>query len=109
MYLLHDGTHKAMDKPRSRFFWEGVGDKRKYHMVDWATVCKPKALGGLGVMNTKSMNIALMVKWIWKMYQGAEGLWADLIRAKYLQGRDLFAGGGGPNAWLPILERDTKD
>ncbi|XP_051221392.1 uncharacterized protein [Lolium perenne] len=92
MYLLHDGTHKAMDRPRSRFFWEGVGDKRKYHMVDWATVCKPKVLGGLGVMNTKSMNIALMVKWIWKLYQGAEGLWADLIRAKYLRGRDLYVG-----------------
>jgi hypothetical protein len=34
MYLLHDGTHKAMDKPCLRFFWKGVGDKRKYHMVD---------------------------------------------------------------------------
>jgi hypothetical protein len=38
------------------------------------------------------MNIALMVKWIWKLYQGAEGLWADLIRAKYLRGRDLYTG-----------------
>jgi hypothetical protein len=37
------------------------------------------------------MNIALMVKWIWKLYQGAEGLSADLIRAKYLRGRDLYA------------------
>jgi hypothetical protein len=92
LYLLHDGTHKAMDRSRARFFWEGVGDKRKYHMVDWATVCKPKKLGGLGVLNTKSMNIALMVKWIWKLYQGAEDLWADLIRAKYLRGRDLYAG-----------------
>ncbi|XP_071676854.1 uncharacterized protein [Lolium perenne] len=24
LYLLHDGTHKAMEKPRSCFFWEGV-------------------------------------------------------------------------------------
>jgi hypothetical protein len=85
-------THKAMDRPRSCFFWEDVGDKRKYHMVDWATVCKPKELGGLGVLNTKSMNIALMVKWIWKLYQGAKGLWADLIREKYLRGQNLYAG-----------------
>jgi hypothetical protein len=90
LYMLFDSTHKAMDKPRSRFFWEGVGNKRKYHMVDWATVCKPKAFGGLGILNTKLMNIALMLKWIWKLYQNAEGLWADLIRAKYLRGRDLF-------------------
>jgi hypothetical protein len=37
------------------------------------------------------MNIALMLKWIWKLYQGAEGLWADLLRAKYLRGNDLFS------------------
>jgi hypothetical protein len=91
MYLLHDGTHKAMDKHRARFFWEGVGNRRKYHMVDWATVCKPKAFGGLGILNTKLMNISLMLKWIWKLYQDEEGLWADLIRAKYLGGRDLFS------------------
>nr|XP_051197209.1 uncharacterized protein LOC127310588 [Lolium perenne] len=90
IYLLHDATHLAMDRPRSRFFWEGVGNKRKYHMVDWATVCKPKEMGGLGILNTKLMNIALMLKWIWKLYQNAEGLWADLIRAKYLGDRDLF-------------------
>ncbi|KAK1646353.1 hypothetical protein QYE76_064158 [Lolium multiflorum] len=92
LYMLFDSTHKAMDKPRCRFFWEGVGNKRKYHMVDWATVCKPKAFGGLGILNTKLMNIALMLKWIWKLYQDAEGLWADIIRAKYLRGRDLFDG-----------------
>jgi hypothetical protein len=91
LYLLHDTTHAAMDKHRSRFFWEGVGAKRKYHMVDWATVCKPRAFGGLGILNTKSMNIALMVKWIWKIYQNAEGLWADLLRAKYLGDHDLFS------------------
>jgi hypothetical protein len=46
---------------------------------------------GSRILNTKSMNIALMLKWIWKLYQGAEGLWADLIRAKYLGDRDIFS------------------
>jgi hypothetical protein len=91
LYLLHDSTHKTMDRSRARFFWEGVGNKRKYHMVDWATVCKPKELGGLGILNTKLMNIALMLKWVWKLYQNDEGLWVDLVRAKYLRGRDMFS------------------
>jgi hypothetical protein len=64
LYLLYDATHGAMNTARARFFWEGVGNKRKYHMVDWATVCKPKAYGGLGILNTKSMNIAFILKWI---------------------------------------------
>jgi hypothetical protein len=36
-------------------------------MVDWATICKPKEQGGLGILNTKLMNIALMLKWVWKL------------------------------------------
>jgi hypothetical protein len=59
-------------------------------MVDWPTVCKPKEFRGLGILNTRLMNLTLMIKWIWKLYQNSDGLWADLIRAEYLRGRDLF-------------------
>jgi hypothetical protein len=75
LFMLFDSTHASFDKVRSRFFWEGVGDKRKYHMVDWATVCRPKEVGGLGILNTRHMNIALMLKWVWKLYHNADGLW----------------------------------
>jgi hypothetical protein len=33
-------------------------------MVDWVIVCRPKGFGGLGILNTKSMNIVLKLKWI---------------------------------------------
>ena len=48
MFLLADGVHKKMDTPRARFFWEGAGPKRKYHMVKWQAVCRPKAQGASG-------------------------------------------------------------
>jgi hypothetical protein len=76
-------------------------------MVDWTTVCKPKEDGGLGVLNTRHMNTALMMKWIWKLYQNAQGLWADLIRDKYLGDRDLFASEvptHGSQFWRAILK-----
>jgi hypothetical protein len=63
----------------------------KHHMVDWPTLCKPKEFGVLGILNTKRMNIASMLKLIWKIYQNAERLLSDLIQTKYL-GR----WGGGP-------------
>jgi hypothetical protein len=38
-----------------RFFWEGVGDKKKYHRLKSTEVYKPKDPGvlGLGVINTR--------------------------------------------------------
>jgi hypothetical protein len=62
LFMLADGTHAGFDKHRNRFFWEGQGNKRKYHLVAWQEICKPKDQGGLGVMNTKLMNQALMLK-----------------------------------------------
>jgi hypothetical protein len=100
LFLLADGTHKGLDKHRNNFFWEDKVNKRKYHMVSWEEICKPKEQGGLGVMNTKKMNIALMLKWIWRILteQDERLLWLQLIRAKYgtaelLSGR---ASGGSP-------------
>jgi hypothetical protein len=104
LYLLYVGTYAEVDKSRCRFFWEGVGDQRKFHMVNWATVCKPKDQGGLGILNTKLMNIALLLKWVWKVYQEEQGLWAELIRAKYLRVSDIFTGSHtrGSQVWNGI-------
>lgn len=61
-------------------------------MVKWAMVCRPKALGGLGITNTRILNVALLCKWIWKISQGATGLWVDLLRAKYFPNGNFFEG-----------------
>jgi hypothetical protein len=36
------------------------------------------------------MNICRMTKWIWKLYAVEQGLWADILRAKYLSAKDLL-------------------
>jgi hypothetical protein len=53
--------------------------KCKYHWIRWEALCKPKSLVGLGIVDTKLMNICLMAKWIWKVYAGEQGLWADIL------------------------------
>jgi hypothetical protein len=53
---------------------------------------QPKGQGGLGVTDTKLMNVALMAKWIWRCFSGQneELLWLKLFRAKY-RVSDLFS------------------
>lgn len=66
-YLLPKGIHLKMYKIMSRFYWAGVGRKRKYHMMRWEHLCSPKEFGRLGFTETRSFNIVLLGKWIWKL------------------------------------------
>lgn len=47
--------------------WQGEHNSRKYHLVDWDTVCLPKDQGGLGVLDLRVTNICLLAKWLWNL------------------------------------------
>ena len=91
LFLLQDGVHAKFDSIRARFFWEGSGPNRKYHWLNWPAVCRPKDCGGLGLTNTKNMNIALLLKWVWKLFHNDDSIWHKLVTAKYSEANDIFA------------------
>jgi hypothetical protein len=85
-YLLGEGVHGELDKVRGRFYWEGCSQDFKYHMMKWEHVCRPKDFEGLGIINTRYMNVALLLKWIWKLFNGPQDIpWVQLINKKYLK------------------------
>jgi hypothetical protein len=43
------GVLKRLDFYRSRFFWQGDEEKRKYRLTRWNIICRPKDQGGLGI------------------------------------------------------------
>jgi len=51
----------------------------------------PKDRGGLGIIASRRMNVALMLRWVWRILRGEGGLWLQLIQAKYLRGEPLLA------------------
>ncbi|KAE8785065.1 abc transporter g family member 37 [Hordeum vulgare] len=91
MYILLESVHSSFDKEVARFFWQAGNGRPKYHMVKWADICLPKDRGGLGIPASRRMNVALMLRWVWRILQGDGGLWLHLLEAKYLQGRPLLA------------------
>ena len=91
MYILPEGVHSSFDKELARFFWQAGDGRPKYHMVKWADICLLKDRGGLGIPASRRMNVALMLRWVWRILRGDGGLWLQLIESKYLQGQPLLA------------------
>lgn len=74
VYELYEGNYQLLDSIRSRFYWQGTGKKRKYHMVKWEALSRPKEFGGLGFLDVRVMNICLLAKWIAKLETGDSSL-----------------------------------
>ncbi|KAK1614005.1 hypothetical protein QYE76_019522 [Lolium multiflorum] len=55
-FLLPKGILHKLDYYRSRFFWQGDSEKKKYRLVKWSIVCSPKDQGGLGVHDVEGSS-----------------------------------------------------
>jgi hypothetical protein len=81
-----------MEKPIRAFLWASSRNKRKYYLVSWEIICKPKIKGGLGIKNLTKFNISLMCKWWWKL-ENAEGPRQKFMWRKYLENSTVFSVG----------------
>jgi hypothetical protein len=65
-FAISKGVLKKLDYFRSRFYWQGDENKRKYFLFRWTILCQPKDQGGLGIHYLSVKNIALLSKWLFK-------------------------------------------
>ena len=73
-FQLPKGIIQRLDYFRSRFFWQGDSEKRKYRLAKWSVVCRPKDQGWLGIHDLEVKNRALLGKWLFKLL-AEEGVW----------------------------------
>ena len=50
-FQIPKGVLQRRDYFRSRFFWQGDSENKKYRLTKWNVVCRPKDQGGLGVQD----------------------------------------------------------
>ena len=83
------GVRRRLDFYRSRFFWQSDEVKTKYRLARWDIICRPKDQGGLGIENLEIKNKCMLSKWLYRLSQESEGMWAQILRNKYLHSKTL--------------------
>jgi len=73
-------------------------DGRKVVWASWEKMCAAHEDGGLGIIDLRTFNLALLGKWVWRLGSDKGGLWKEIIVSKYEGWRSLREG-----------EKDSKD
>ena len=68
------------------FLWGWGYDRRKVAWASWKKVCEPRETGGLGIIDLRVFNLALLGKWIWRLGFDKGGLWKEILESKYWGG-----------------------
>jgi hypothetical protein len=89
--LMDTTTYPAMAIPLSKwardkinkiarnFIWAGDDADHAsggHALVNWKTVCRPKDLGGLGMMDLERFGCALRLRWPWLQWTDPQRTWA---------------------------------
>ena len=98
---------KRLENIQREFLWSGGSLKKKFHLVNWKTVCTEKKKGGLGLRRFSILNKALLCKWCWRFANERDSLWRKVIRSKFGEGYGGWCsgdinGGFGVGLWKEI-------
>ncbi|XP_039034126.1 uncharacterized protein LOC120170219 [Hibiscus syriacus] len=74
-------THK-LNTLMANFLWGENQSKNRIHWVNCNLVCKPFEEGGLGILDIRLMNRALLGKWVWKFANEKNSRWKKMICCK---------------------------
>lgn len=65
------------------FLWAGNSEKKKWALVAWNKMCKPKQQGGLNLLDPSTINRACGAKLWWKWLKEPKLPWARHWKEKY--------------------------
>jgi len=107
MFRFPVGVMKKIENIHRNFLWGWGSEGRKIAWVSWKKVCETKGEGGLGVINVKDFNLALLSKWISRLGSNEGGLWEEVLESKYGGWRNLKEDKGSSyeSLWWKDLKR----
>jgi hypothetical protein len=83
LFPIPSSVALRIDKIQRDFLWGGIGDGKRFHLINWHQVCQPLKFGGLGFRNIRIFNQALLGKWLWRYGTETDAFWRSIIFSKY--------------------------
>ena len=105
-FKLPSGLLNDIEMMIRKFWWRQRGDQRKIHWKNWETLCKPKALGGMGFKDLENFNEAKLAKQVWRLLVDRSSLFYRVFSAKYFPSGSIFDAkvALGSYAWQSIAK-----
>ena len=106
---LPKGVIDNIDRARKQCLWRGNdAEKKGGNLVAWPVVMRPKEKGGLGVLNLRLQNDALLLKHLSKFYNKADIPWVQIVWYKYYTSKVPHAAREiGSFWWKDVLRLNT--
>ena len=79
LFPIPSSVALRIDKIQRDFLWGGIGEGKKFHLINWHQVCQPLKFGGLGLRNIRAFNRALLGKWLWRYGIEKDVFWRNII------------------------------
>ncbi|XP_074265081.1 uncharacterized protein LOC141587495 [Silene latifolia] len=70
------------------FLWSASDKYGRTPAVSWESVCTAKKHGGLGVVNSRKWNLAMIGKYTWWLACKSDHLWIRWVNHIYMKGED---------------------
>ncbi|PNX66290.1 hypothetical protein L195_g055006 [Trifolium pratense] len=109
--ILPRACIEEIERLQRKFIWGDTQNTRKYHAIGWETITKPKSHGGLGLRRLAEMNKACIFKLVWKLQNGVNELWCQILFGKYQRGignDNVVAKGTDSSLWKEIVKAWPK-
>ncbi|KAL0281741.1 UNVERIFIED_CONTAM: hypothetical protein Sradi_7291700 [Sesamum radiatum] len=90
VFLLPKSIIRGIEQLMRSFLWKGNSGSG-LAKVSWAQICKPKEEGGLGIQRLSHMNLALLMKHVWRILQEDQtSIWVSWVLRYRLRNQPIW-------------------